>query len=165
MDRNILLLIIAGIVAVIVILLWPKPPSLEPVVEGEDGEWKLSLSPMPKPPMATPRPLIEYPNTASTHSLIKAPSELEEQASEVLPRPLIEYSDSALSSVLEALLSPPLAPPRPLVEYANSGNVFALEQPTGADFNQVQPHPLVEYANAGWIKGLNPPLGLLKEGE
>jgi hypothetical protein len=165
LNRNILLLIIAGIVAAIVILLWPKLPSLEPVVEREDEGLKLSLSPMPKPPTATPRPFIEYPNTTSTYPLTKAPSELEEQASAVLPHPLIEYSDSTLSGVLEALPSPLAALPRPLVEYANSGSVFVLGQPTGADFSQVQPHPLVEYADAGWIKGLSPPLGLLKEGE
>lgn len=149
-------------IVVIIILLWPKQPP-ELVIEGADGTWNLSLSPMPKSLTATPRPLIEYPNAASTRSLSKAPSELEQAASKVLPRPLIEYSNNVLSSALEGPPESFVADPRPLIEYSNSAAVFALEQLADIDFSHVQPRPLVEFADGGWTLSLNAPLELLQK--
>lgn len=163
MDRNTLFLILAGLAVVIIILLWPKQPPPEPiVVEGEYGQWEVSLSPVPKLPIATSRPLIEYPNAALTHTLTKAPSELEEQASKAVPRPLIEYSNSALSIGLEEPEVQPVTLPRPLVEYAHSGVTLSLEPLTSVDLSQVQPRPLVEYADGAWTMSLSLPVGLLQ---
>ncbi len=166
MDKNIpwLLLIILLLGGVAWFLLnRPTGPEPLPVVENTDNVSTLNLSRIPREPKATPRPLIEYPNAASTHALTKAPSDLEEQASKVALRPLIEYSNSALSIGLEEPEVPPVTLPRLLVEYANSGAAFTLEPLTGGDFSHVQPRPLVEFADGGWALNLSSPTELLQK--
>lgn len=195
-EDIVLLLIVIVVGAAVwcfVLKLSPCKPVCKVVVEDADAIWEpdSGLSPLLKEPKALPRPLIEYPNAASTHPLIES-SKLGKKAkvflrplieyansaisfalekprtsTAVLPRPLIEYSDSTLAMALEGPEIPPTTLPRPLVEYSDSVVVFVLEQPTGADllFAQVQPRPVVEYADAGWSGSLSPPLGLLKEGE
>lgn len=166
MDKNtpwlLLAILLLGAVAWF-LLNRPTGPEPVPVVENADNVSKLNLSRIPKEPTATLRPLIEYLNAASTRSLIKAPAELEAEASKALPRPLIEYSNSALSIGLEEPEVHPVTLPRPLVEYANSGVAFTLEPLTGVDFSHVQPRPLVEFADGGWALNLSVPTELLRK--
>jgi len=188
-----LILTAAAVVWCFALRQWPCQPAREPIVEGADAVWKpdLGLSPMPIKLKAISRPLIEYPDAASTRSLIESmelergamalPRPLIEHSNSainfalegpqtspiVLPKPLVEYPDSALAVALEELKTTPTTLPRPLVEYAGGAIVFALEQPPQgliSSATQAEPRPLVEYADTGWSGGLSPPSGLLKEG-
>lgn len=172
---------------------WPceRPPA-EPIVEDADIVWKpdSGLSPILKPPMAIPRPLIEYPEAGLTYLLTKPSPQLEKEVSKVLlrplieypnsvinlalerpqtspatlPRPLVEYSDGVLTMVLEELQTSPAVEPRPLVEYADSAITLALAsllQELISSATQAQPRPLIEYPDAAWSGSLSPPSGLL----
>ena len=198
LEDIILLVVIAAIGAAVwcfVFKQWPCQPTCKRiVVEGADVIWKpdAGLSPMPIKPEALPRPLVEYPDAASTRSLIGS-ADLEREVKALprplieysnsttgfalersqispaaLPRPLVEFSDSAFTMALQGPQTSPAALPRPLVEYADSAITFALEGPSQeliSSAAQAEPRPLVEYADAGWSGSLIPPLGLLKEEE
>jgi hypothetical protein len=164
MDRILLWVIIAGLLALIMILLWPKQPPIQPIdptLEGADGTWTLSLDALSKQLQASTRPLIEYPGAATTQSL-DAPQGLEKPSSKVSRRPLIEYPNSVLTVILAQPSYSPAVALRPLVERASSGTVFTLQLPTDADLSQVQPRPLVEYADGGWALTLSVPTELLQ---
>lgn len=169
MDRILLWVIIAGLLAVIVILLWPKQPPVKPMMfdprlEGANGAWTLNLDTLSKQLQTSTRPLIEYPGAATTQFL-DAPQELEKLTSKVSRRPLIEYSNSVLTVILAQPSYSPAVALRPLVERVSSGTVFTLKLPTDADLSQVQPRSLIEFANGGWSVSLSPPVELLKKAD